>query len=90
MYGLCKACVKLIQSGLDKRNSTFRIPLLKPLSLSLSLCLSQLRLLFFLSSTLVSYSSADGDQRGKKMDFVGIMMGCLMLEVAEELRDMPF
>jgi hypothetical protein len=24
------------------------------------------------------------------MDFVGIMMGCLMLEVAEELRDMPF
>jgi hypothetical protein len=30
------------------------------------------------------------NQRGKKMDFVGIAMGCWMPEVAEELRDVPF
>jgi hypothetical protein len=30
------------------------------------------------------------NQKGKKMDFVGVGMSCWMPEVAEELRDVPF
>jgi hypothetical protein len=82
--------VKLIQSGLDKRNSTFRIPLLKFLFLSPSLCLSQFRSPFSLAALRFLILLQMANQRGKEKDFVGILMGWLMLEVAEELRDVPF
>lgn len=84
-YALCRACVKLIQSGLDKRDPAFRIPSLElPLSFHILLRPFSFAALWFLILPQMA------KQRGKKMDFVGTMMGCLMLEVVEELRERPF
>jgi hypothetical protein len=53
---------------------------------------SQFRLLNFLFLPLaLSYSSADGEPKREENGLtVGTVMACLMLEVAEELRGLPF
>jgi hypothetical protein len=46
---------------------------------------------FLLLPLALSYSSADGEPKREENELtVGMVMACLMLEVVEELRVMPF